>query len=445
MNRTYIRQIAMLGFACLSMMTQAIDNNHFYRASNFFPIFHEPRLAREWLGSLDIFVEGGSTSTSKAGGCTNAFICHPCTGLLDTCGFYNMKNLGLDLPNQDLSNPVYLVLNNLAQLPDRDYFGQLSYSGQFSIFETDLFITQNFNRGLFIQFHMPFRKLDISCVKHTDLSPTDNQYPNINTPEWQAFLNLYPTILSEFNLSAGSTRSNGAGDTTVLLGWTCNYENTEILDFVDVSLRLGILFPTGTIANPAQAFSLPTGYNGHLGIPITFDMALGTYDWLSVGLHLGVLSFIDKTSTIRVKTSNQQQGLIKLQTVTAPIAQGLLWDAVGYIKADHVCAGLSALFGFTYTNKEPSFIKLDERDCCPAQVIDPCFTLNSCIDACDLTYGSWKMGTLHFMAEYDFYRTCPESVTPRLGVFYNLPVGGKRIFMTGIGGGSAGIDIALSF
>ena len=57
---------------------------------------------------------------------------------------------------------------------------------------------------------------------------------------------------------------------------------------------------------------------------------------------------------------------------------------------------------------------------------------------------AWSMQTLNFMLEYDFAR--PDATTGlRLGAFYNLNVGGKRIITTGVGGGTLGIEVQWRF
>ena len=53
------------------------------------------------------------------------------------------------------------------------------------------------------------------------------------------------------------------------------------------------------------------------------------------------------------------------------------------------------------------------------------------------------MQTVNLLIEYDFLRDC--SVTPRLGFFYNQPVGGKHIFKTAMVGGTAGVDFSVQF
>lgn len=412
-----------------------IDNHHFYRASNFFSVYQEPRFEECWLASFDVTLGAGATHKSER----KSDRCEKCSPLLDICGLYDMQALAYDLPCKSLTNPVDLALIDLSLVPERGCFANLSYHGQFTIAEANFFYTQNFNHGVFFQLHFPVRYMKISEVYFKDLSPQDSIYPNINTPEWQTFLKLYPAPFAErFNLNLCGTHFTDIGDTSFLLGWTRNYEDTEVVDFLDFTLRFGVLTPTGRKANPNIVFDLPSGYNGHVGIPMTFDLALGSYEWLTVGLHLGVMPFASNIQKIRVKTAIQQTGLIKLDTICAKVHEGVLWDATGYVKADHFCHGLSFLIGYTYANKKANtFTQLDcHNNPVPNSSVQ-------CFNQCDLVNSGWSIQTVQLLLEYDFRRNCP--TTPRLGFYFDYPVAGHHIFKTPMAGGTGGIDFSVRF
>lgn len=427
-----------------SWHTIAIDNHHFYRASNFFTAYDEPRFEEPGLASLDVTLGGGWSRTSRNGCGTPFDACNKESCLLNICGYYDMRALGLGLPNKDLTNPVDLALTDLSLLPPRDTFGMFSFAGKFSILEANFFYTQNFGCGFFFQTHMPLRRLLINNISYTDLSPDDNLFPNVNTPQWQTFLNLFPQMLQQYNVSIACTEHTGIGDISFLGGWTCNYENTETLDFVDLSIRLGILAPSGRIANVNKVFDLPGGYNGHIGVPISFDVAFGLYEWATLGFHLGAMPFADKEQCVRITTDPTQQGLIKLVSTKTNVHEGTLWDAVGYFKADHFCRGLSLLFAYSYAKKKANVIT---QPFCLSQtcgIADECLNFD-CLSSCDLVNGGWIMQTFNILAEYDFSNINCSRFTPRVGLFYNAVVGGQRIFTTNVGGMTAGLDISWCF
>lgn len=442
---TYFFIIALATFSCL-----AIDNHHFYRASNFFTVYDQPRYEECWLTSFDVTFGGGSTKKSY-NGCGSAFNqCDTENCLLNICGYYNMPALACGLPTLDASNPVDSALLNLSNLVDacrtspitsaQTTFGMLSYAGKFSIFEANLFFTQNFDRGFFFQAHLPIRRLAIKNIAGADISPVDPAVvPNKSNQQWQTFLGVYNDMLTQYNISLCPIETTGAGDLSLLLGWTINYENTEILDFIDLTFRAGMLAPTGKKACTNKAFDLPTGYNGHFGIPLSFDLALGAFDCFTLGFHMDVLPFIDSIQCVRINTNPNQEGLIKLFQTKAKVHEGLVWGATGYLQADRFVCGLSLFLGFTIAKKHASSI--DTGLClCDGSLVSPQLTNNSsyCIE-CDLVNGGWTMETLHLLLEYDFAHdySCH---APRLGFFYNGAVGGSKIFKTGMIGGTIGFD-----
>lgn len=403
--------------------TQAIDNPHFYRATNF---YGEPRLEKAGLQSIDISVGFGATHQSR-----NELQEKTC--LLNIYGNFNMLALGQGVPNKNPANAADLALINLSRLPAGNNFAQLIYQGRFSIVEANISFTQNLKHGFFLQATVPVRSLTINNVESRDLSPTGPTAPNINTVQWQTFLNQFSAILQRYDLCLGATHNKGVGDTSTMLGWTYNYQETEILDYIDMTVKGGVLVATGKRKDEDKVFDLPLGYNGFNGIPLMGDLSIGAYDWLTVGTHMGVIVFKGDTRCIRMKTDINQSGFIKLAKGTACISPGLIWEASVYAKADHICRGFSALAGYSFARKNAD--KVSPR----AGQIFNYATVNS-----DQMFKEWQMHTLNFMAEYDFTKENAK-FGPRVGVFYNLEVGGKRVFNTSVGGLSCGLDIALAF
>ncbi len=427
MNRaSIIKKITVIFVSFMPLLT-AIDNPHFYRATNFLPEFYEPRLAKDWLTSFDATLGFGSTHTARNGQGDKV-------PLLDIYGTYNMQVLGVNVPGKNLTRPGDVVLTQLSLLPANDGFAQLSYKGKFSIIEANLSFSQNLNCGFFIQAHIPVRRLEITDITQVDLSPLNcDNGPNINNPTWQSFLALFPTILQNYGLSADPIKKTGVGDLSVLGGWTNNYEDTQEIDFFDTTFRFGVLFPTGQKQSIHRAFDLPTGYNGHFAIPISVDFAVGWYDWFTLGAHLGAMPFFKKKQELRLKTDCLQSGLIFLAAGRADVHPGTLWEANAYVVADHVICGLSLLLGYSFANQNSTTV----------QPLNTALFSPAIVNA-DQRFLGWKMHTFNIWADWDFATyNCPW--LPHIGAFYNIVVGGKRIFDTNVGGIEAGINIVCNF
>lgn len=401
------------------------DNPHFYRATFF---YGEPRLEKRALGSIDISLAGGRTCAGRNGSGRKV-------PLLDIYGTYNMHDLGIGVPHKNLTLPTDLALTNLSLIPSRNCFAQLSFHGKFSTTELDVNLTQNLVHGFFVELALPFRTLKINNIAFTDLSPTSDAFPNINTPAWQTFLNLFPEILSQYDLSIDPVFRRGIGDVSFMAGWTYNCQEFDYLDYLDFTFKIGVLAPTGKKRNPNLVFDLPLGYNGYFGAPFELASSFGAYDWFTFGGYMGALIFGNRTETMRLKTDATQCGLIKLASGTVCIHQGTIWHAGLFAKADHFCRGLSALIGYTFAQHNNDCVSIAPKDE---------YNFNPMIVNDDPLFRGWNMHTMHFMLDYDFTQLNMK-FGPHIGFFYNLEIGGKRTFNTSTLQGTLGLDIAWDF
>lgn len=422
----------------------AFDNAHFYRAPNY---FNEPRLEEKWLSTFEALFAGGATYQSRNS-------CGDKTCLLNIYGTENFRLLGAGVPCKDPTNPEDLVLIELEQIPvpEGSCFGRAQFNGRFSELEFAFNYIQNFSRGFFFQAQIPVRRLEISpdcchskndtpelCspigMPFTDFTPCacTPTCPNDANIVWQNFLNLFPQILNRYGLCAGPVKEWGAGDLSLLVGWTNNYQETDLLDFIDITVKTGVLAPTGKKRNENEIFSIPIGYNGHWGIPASLDVSFGTYEWLTMGAHVGAIFFLDRCYCVRMKTDCNQSGFVRLACAPATVKEGTVVECGAYLKADHFVRGLSAMIGYAYTAQHDTL--LTPQDSC---VFDPCI-VNS-----DDRWKNWQMHSLSFIAEYDFTKKNAR-FGPRLGLAYNLIVGGKRIFNTSTGSAGLSLDISWNF
>lgn len=420
--------------APITLSLCAYDNAHFYRATN---LFFESRIDRNYLTSGDIFLQTGATSRAWNRD-------HQTVHLFDIYGTHDMHELGIGVPGKDLSNPFDLLLTQLSLIPSRcttsfdackknSHFATYSISGEFTIIEGILSFIQNIKRGFFVHVHIPFRRLNFDHTCFCDISPTTDPCPNSSTPLWNAFKDNFDAILARYGLTRSTHPKTTIGDITALIGWTNSFQETEILDFIDTTFKAGILFPSGDEKNEDLVFSFPSGYNRHVGATIHADCAIGALDWFTFGAHIDVLAFANKTRLIRLKTGPYQSGLIKLAKDKAKEELGSLWQMGVFIKADHVLRGLSLLFGYSFVNKNRDILIP-----CDAEKYPP-----SIINSDEALFG-WNMHTITAWLEYDFAKQS-SIFGPRISLYYNRPISGKRILRTDMVGGNIGLDIAWNF
>ena len=397
-----------------------IDNPHFYKATHF---FGEPRLTKNWLTTFDFWIGTGKTTEGRNS-------CGMETNILNIFGEENIKQLAHGVPQSILDKSADSFLNNLWQKRTGDNFGKLRFSGRFKITEAIIDIQQNLAIGFFAELYIPIRKLEITDFSFRDLSTKANA-GNANFGQWQEFIVNIKKNLQPYGIYLQNTKSTGIGDITLLGGYSYSYTETEYLDFIDATLKGGVLFPTGKQRNLHNVFSLPQGYDGHFGAPIFFDVAFGLYDWMTLGGYASVILFADKTKNVSMKTSEQQNGFIKLAHGTADVSLGTIWTAGAFFKAEHFLnGGLSLTLAYRFDKQNKTLIM-------------PCDlkTFNFKIVNSDPMLDGWNMHTLNFIADYDFATIdCPNR--PHVQVFIDLPIAGKRIFKTTMVGVGFGIDYA---
>jgi hypothetical protein len=412
----------VLSFTFLSTLSlYAYDNAHFWRP----PLFiYEPRFEKKKLTTLEVSLFGGNTKTAR-----NA--CAQKVPLFDIWGTQAVQNLAKNLPGLSSANTFDRILLDLAQLPSRKNFATFSTSGSFDLFEMYLDFYQNLTCGFFIHVQVPIRVISIENIIYHDLSSDDpTVYPNKNSPEWQLFLVNFKDILHHFNVSDSPIHHASAGDTTICLGWAQNYEETDYLDFIDTTIEIGGLFPSGRKKNPHLLFDIPSGYDGHWGIFTGWKGSIGLWDWVTCGAFINALFFFDKTKIKAVTTSNTS--IIKLSQTSVCEKKGTLWLPGLYIKADHFMDGFSLLLGYSYAKKEKDYL----------QSCNTTFP-NSLINK-DASLKGFKLHTFHGIFSYDFAKEY-RPLGPRLALFINIPLHGKRIFDLILGGAQLGFDCAWDF
>ena len=382
----------------LSFSLQAFDRSFFYRASSF---WDEPRFEISSLSTLNIQLTGGSTRHSKNG-------CSETTALF---GIYGPEKAVRSI-------------------------GRFIFTGAFDIFEANFNYYQNLAKGFFIHFHLPVvvaETFPISCnkFKHVGCSNyclnVSCSCPSIDQPK---LLQLNETLKSH-NILLNAVKVHGLSDITLFLGWSINYENTVYLDFIDLAIQTGVLFPSGKKLNPHLLFDIPLGYNGHWGIPWVIDFSIGAYEWFTWGLHNDGVFFFNRRECIPLTKCST--GLLRFETANAFIKSEPVWRVGTYAKADHICWGLSILMAFTFEQKNRSKILRFEGNNKEIHDINNREWLKT-----------WNRFIYQFVLEYDFSQE-KNGLNNRVSFLYNQQILGKRVFSTSILGGYFGFDILWCF
>lgn len=411
----------------------------FYRTSPYPFKLTDTRFERSWLSTVNVSVMGGSTkkgyqSSTAIGNTAANGTEHNKTDVLNIYGWQNLQFLGANIVGNPGTSIYNANLAQLAQLPTNGNFGYVAPAGKFNYIEGDIYLAQNLSKGFFLEMNIPIVKTDIKDVTYTDQSPATG-FPNVNQAEWQFLLipSNFTATLALYGLTYGDYSKSGVGDIVLNGGWSMNKEFDDAIDFLDVTLRVGVNIPSGYKQNTDQVYSIAAGYNNHVGIPLSFDAALGFCEWVTLGAHIGGTFFVNKTQDTRMQTSTAQNGWIKLGLGEAKSDMGSIFEAGAYIKADHVLKGFSLSVGYLFGRQSKTTLTPTDLVKFPSAVVNN-----------DSMLQGWNSHAISVVADYDFAKE-GRRFNPNIGVFYSQPVAGKRIFRTMTGGGYAGVNVAWDF
>lgn len=407
-----------------TVATHAYDQPYFYRAAYF---LGEPRFEKAVLTSLDFFGTAGHTRHARN-------VNGDKTRLFDIYNVHNMHNLA-DNVSPSNNSTVNTIVENLrsVEAPSNSLFAHLSFGASCTIAEIVCNLYQNFVHGFFCQCTVPIKHATITAIQPCDLSPYHAPGADQRTPAWVDFLDHFHEIMHAYDLTYRSSfKKNAVGDITGVMGWTHTYEDTIYLDFIDVTFKAGLVFPTAARTDQDLLFDFPLGNDGHLGFPLFAQASIGLYDWLTIGCSTQAIVFADDVRCLRTKTAPEQSGMIMLHKESVNYHRGPLFDATLYIKSDHIPLNFSLLVGYSYTHKRHDFLT-------PLRVTSDVTVINN-----DQRWQGWNMHTLHLMLEYDFTKR-DTVVGPRLAALVNIPLGGKQIFDVTMAGIDAGFDMSWNF
>lgn len=378
MRLIYILLIALLQNFAL----QSFTTHHFYRAS-YLP--NPVRFDRDWLSSCYLQLAGGSTRKAR-------------------------NNQGKTVPLLALYTPNERLKADCA--------------GIFDIFEANLDFIQNLTHGLYLEFYLPIRVIHFQ--PHFIKAEQDSYY--------QEFLNEegFDAMFSKVDHYFNSLRKSALADCALLAGYSHTWHNTTWLDFVDTGVQCGVFFPTDKTKCIYDFFCIPYGYNGHYGLPVTFDLAFGMFNWLTVGFHGDLFTFFSKHRKGTIQYCPRLLDYpLPVCTAEERIKPGLLGCFSPYITADHFTKGFTFSLGYSYVHKRHDKVYNTREKALAFACQDP-------------TIKSWTMHTLHLYFEYDF-TTDDQRFGPRFAVIYNRQLAGKRVFQTSLGGAQIMADFSWCY
>lgn len=383
----------------------------------------EPRLPKKHLGTLEVTLGGGNSTNGVN-------IRGKDVNVLNIYGPENFRHIAKGVPTETLNKNPGAIIDNLWNTSQAN-FGLINLSGKFKFIELNFDYTQNWKNGFFAHLNLPFRNIIVKDFTYTDLS-TSALAGTTSFATWQAFSANLVDEMKKYDINLGNHKGSALGDTTLEIGWTQSYVDTKYVDFWDTTIRAGVMIPTAPRVCPEYPIMVSSGYNKNFAVPMSFDVSLGLFEWLTFGGRIGGVLFIDKYQTVGMKTAKEQNGLIKLATGMASVHKGNIFELSIFGKSDHMPWGLSLTTGYSYTAQHKTILDLPDNSTFDCSIVNT-----------DLTLCGWDQHTIHVGIEYDFAIEPEKSGLPKLNLNLNFPVDGRQIFDTSTFNGSIGVDFAL--
>lgn len=395
-----------------------------FNVHNYFaPIWtFESRPERKGLLTTEVWAVHGTTTKGKN-------LEGKTTGLLNILGAYKMHQVGrCNVPNGPIVDTPTNILNQLWNtIPVVDHYAELEFFGRCSFSGGAFNTAVNITEKAFIGMNVPFYKLAITDITWKDITPEAGQ-----DAAWIQFKNHFYEILALNGLAIESSVTKQVGDMLAYIGWTLNNEGHDQLDFVDLTVKIGMLLGNDQKRNLSSVFSFPGGYDGHKGMIFDCNLGLGMNNRIGIDLHAKGIVFLNQTKEARMQTAAGQNGYIKLAKGIADHNPGNIYSVGGALKID-TFDQVSLVCSYLYNHRQKD--KLTPKDV----IVFPPEIVNS-----DSELHGWSMHTLGFALDLDF-SNYENKYHPRASLHYNYIVKGTKIFLNNTVGGRLALAITADF
>jgi hypothetical protein len=325
-------------------------------------------------------------------------------------------------------------LHGVIDPDEPEHTGLIGLEGKFQDVDTNLYCNcklpfKVLTGGLKVSGYLPIRWLKISDLKYTNYSPEDDVWADGHA----ATFDLAKTFVKTAgDLDLGSSWSaGGLGDLVVMLDWVkCFKQDKEFLKKVIFWIHGGISAPTGKKKNEDIVLSMPLGNDGAWGFPVGLGLKVGLGSMLRVGADADFLFLLNETRVRRLKTDENQTEMFLFNKGRATLEHGLLWKFNVFMQGFHLVDGLSLKVNYQYTKHDEDKIALRDNNF-SHDIVNTAKSLKE-----------WNSHNIIFMANYDLLEAKDQfPVTPQIGLFYKLPVGGKGV----INMRSFGAQVSINF
>jgi hypothetical protein len=271
--------------------------------------------------------------------------------------------------------------------------------------------------------YIPYRVFELSDVRWCQINPL-NTFDQIISPD---FIN----VLEQLNgTSLRGWQRSGFGDLLTRVELYRTFPQAKPwLQMVGLSVRAGVLWPTGKEGNPDILFGFPLGNGGGIGMHVSGMLEVCYRHGIVFGIDAELLHLFGRSGCFRVKTDSSQTDLFLPTKVRAFLEPGFTQRFTIFGEKVQAGGGFAGTLAYQYGKRSEDILYpcVNEFDT---------FVIN---DAESLQ--EWTAHSLIFMLSYDWsYKQCWD-VVPSCSFFVKAGFNGKRSILAN----TVGFTVSCAF
>ena len=305
---------------------------------------------------------------------------------------------------------------------DTTSFGLGQLSGELKIKELNLSFYRNIKNGFFIEAQTTLHDYTIDSI---NASFIDSE-KNLSTDQISYMKDLNSKLPTK-------DHQTGFHDLTLFGGYSRTFHNFKHFDFIDITIKTGIITPEFNNKTKPRFLQIPFEHNRNFGYATSTALSAGLFDWLTIGCNGLATLWNPTTATIAINHTETNNNLLLTEESRAKINKGNLYAGSMFIEADHLFWGLSGMIAYSYTkNRAITITPIDSSN----------FPLIAARN--NKTLEGWSQSSLLTQIQMDF-ATEDQPNAPVLTMFYALPIKGRYSVKTSVVGGSCGLQLSYKF
>lgn len=285
-----------------------------------------------------LFLTTASTAYQKGGGNT---------GIPELWGKYDLKDIIFALKQVDNGYVDQTFLENGT----KEWVGKsikFDVDGKITSRGVSLGYKQNLNFwGLSLGGFIPFAHVNTTSRFSFNDKDSEISLGNLKIGEQYQVDRIRSQVQKDLGLKGSDWSKTGFGDLDLFVSWNNEWDHKLLIRNIDLSLRVGVLCPTGIKRDIDYPTSVPFTNNGHWGAYFDTVLDLELRQDLRFGVMLGFMDLFKKTDNRRIPVYKEPVIFSPLKA-DVQINPGFTFKVSPYLEFANLRDGLHVQGRYTY-------------------------------------------------------------------------------------------------